>query len=275
MRAARGWLGISFLFCVVSTIVVTITWVFAKKFLDAMGFDRELTLKAQVYTFFALPALWLEIIPLAVSTYLSSAQIMLAPTALSLAAAGVDIAVCWVLVFGCGSYGGMENKLAAVALGWSISAGFGAVGHTCLLAFYSGKELDFAATEGECESGEENTEPLLECKSSVNVDQVTASLDETANWKALCAWVASKRKWGVFLGQALPALGTNMAANIQFTIIGLIAASMGDTVISTHNTLICLFELVHTIAVGMSEATSIRVGFHLGRGDVPAAKCAF
>lgn len=41
-----------------------------------------------------------------------------------------------------------------------------------------------------------------------------------------------------------------------------------------HNTSLCLLEVAHTIASGSSAATSIRVGFHLGRNSPRGARLA-
>ena len=274
--AARGWLAISFIACLMCTGLVSLSWIFCKDALDALGFDPQLTSLAQSYTYYALPALWLESVPITVSTYLSSVQIMLLPTFMSLLTAVCDICVSFYLVFGWGAYRGIDNKLTAVALGWSISSCVGCIGHLILLRLYTGRELLYGnPTEEGGGGGEEGVALLEEEKgvASLNTEGNVETDEETeVDWKALRAWICSKRRWGVFFRQGLPALGSEAMVNIQFTIVGLLAATKGETVIATHNTLTCLFELIHTVATGMSEATAIRVGFHLGRGDIPAAK---
>lgn len=105
-------------------------------------------------------------------------------------------------------------------------------------------------------------------QSPLSLNSSTHSRISTAPWRALF----STAHWRVFLTQLLPNVAVVTVSTLQYTLVSILAASLGPTEIATHNCLICLFELVHTATMGMSDATSIRIGSHLGRGDARAAR---
>ena len=301
LGVARGWGVLALGATAAGSVLATGAWLAGKPVLDALGFDPALTTLAQSYTLWALPALWLEGFNIVVGTYLEACQIVLPPLALALLACGVDIAVCVLLVFGWPAvYSGMQDKLAGLGIGWSCAALTSTLGSLLLLWLYTGRELEFGHEEEEGEeeeqqqgqegkalalaeggegpvsaahalnssSLEEGSTPLLGKPSTPPAGSSSPSLD----LPALLAFFTSCRRWRSFGGQALPALATSVLSNTQFTVISLLAATLGPTALATHNTVLCLFEVVATAGAGMTEATATRVGFHVGRGDAPAAQ---
>jgi hypothetical protein len=105
---------------------------------------------------------------------------------------------------------------------------------------------------------------------------VLVSLEETdasgGRASSIRAWLSSRAKWVQFREQMLPNMLSATFDMVQFTIITLLAARLGNASVVCHATMMSVFEVCHTIAAGMGEATAIRVGSQLGRGDVAAAK---
>jgi MATE family multidrug resistance protein len=93
-------------------------------------------------------------------------------------------------------------------------------------------------------------------------------------WGPVLRFLASGRRWRTFLQQCLPNLGTSALSTLQWTTISFLAAGIGALQIAAHNGAMALNEVVHALTNGMAEATSIRVGFHLGRGDAVGAQRA-
>lgn len=88
----------------------------------------------------------------------------------------------------------------------------------------------------------------------------------------IAAWLRSRTRWRTFLSQLGPNLVTITIATIQYTSISFMAASLGEVPVATHNAMLCCFELLHSLSAGMAEATAVRVGYHLGRGDARSAQ---
>lgn len=289
LHVARGWGALSLVFVALGSCVSTGAWLAGKPVLDALGFDPDLTSLAQSYTLWALPALWLEGFAVSVQAYLDGVQIVLPSLLVSLFACGVDIILCLTLVFGWGtiaavSYDGMPNKLEALATSWSIASLVSLIGCAMLLRRYVGRELQFGhekdasdadpAAPGEGDDVPAERAPLLVNASSANTDTTASpALVVPMDWRALRKFLCTRSRYKTYLGQALPAMLTSILANAQFTFMALIAASMGDVPLATHSVLACLFEITHTVGTSMSESTATRIGFHVGRGDITAAKC--
>ena len=101
-----------------------------------------------------------------------------------------------------------------------------------------------------------------------------AAADAGADTRGLRAFVRSRRRWRAFGEQLLPNAASAVLTMCQYQAVSFLAASLGNVDIAAHNAAIALFEVVHVLAVGSAEATAVRVGFHLGRGDAPAARRA-
>ena len=95
---------------------------------------------------------------------------------------------------------------------------------------------------------------------------------EAADAKSILRWSGSKRRWRIYSKQAAPNCLTILLQCSVFTVLSFLAANLGAVEIAAHNQNIALLEVAFTFVGGMAEATSIRVGFHVGRGNIEAAK---
>jgi Na+-driven multidrug efflux pump len=274
LGALRGWGAMAVVAHLLAAGVVACVWVAGKPSLDGMGFPPDETLRAQSYTLFAIPALFLMAVQISAAVYLTGVQAPGIPLAAAVLGAAVDILFSYVLVLGVGGSGvlarGMADKLQANALAWVAGSAASLV--ACLMGVWwvRGREFDFGdgGEEGAIDGG---LEPLLQGGGGA---AAAGAPPRRRPAPGLAAFLASRERWCTFLRQLGPALATSCVESSQFTIISFLAASLGDAEIAAHNTMICFFEVVHTGAQGMAEATAVRVGFHLGRGDGEGARRA-
>jgi len=310
--AMRAWALLSLAASLALACVVAAMWVAAPAALSALGFDPALAARGQQFALAAMPVLALEAFNLVASGYLLSMQLAMMPLAVGLLAALVDVPATYLLVYGAAPEVPRApiSALAGSGIGWSVSAAV-AVGANCLaLRWALGRgELQFGDDAGSdaysnaSESGdaaaaaappvdddEHDGEggrgaPLLQRPPpapSVEDDSASATMsgkDAATSgllprphppswWRAL----VSQRRWRVYLALLLPNMAAVALGNAPYTVVSLLAAGLGTVEVATHNALICVFEIVHAFSTGMAEATAVRVGAHLGRGDVRAAR---
>jgi Na+-driven multidrug efflux pump len=280
----RGWGAMSLVGHLLAAVVVSASWLAARPALEAMGFDRGETSRASSFTLYAIPALFFMAVQVSASVYLAGVQVVSFPLAASVAAAGVDTLFSFVLIRGVGGGGplaqGMADKLQASALAWVAGSLAGAGVSAAGVLWVRGKEFNFGGAEADDDGGAAGRggarEPLLAAAVGTVNDGGAGRAAPAAPRPAapLAAFLSSKARWGAFFGQLGPALLTAAVESAQFTIISFLAASYGNSEIAAHNTMICLFEVVHTGVQGMAEATAVRVGYHVGRGDGEGARRA-
>jgi Na+-driven multidrug efflux pump len=289
LSGVHGWRNLSFLSSLALTCVVTALWVLSKTILDAAGFDPVLVSAGYTYALWCIPNLWLEGFNQVAVTYAQSLQIALLPLLMSAVTCAVDCVVSYALIFGMGTYvNKMSDPFQASAIGWTCGGVASLLQYAALLLWIRGREFDFdkreeaapslkasfvlEASESKSESKSESAlSPLL--SSDGEAPEASQSPPSESPSPDL-AWVTSMKRWKTFGGQ----LGMNMISiaslTLQYMLISFLAAALGTVQLATHNTMMCLFEVVHSAATGMAEATAVRVGYHLGRGDARAAKLA-
>ena len=59
---------------------------------------------------------------------------------------------------------------------------------------------------------------------------------------------------------------------LTFTFLSLLAAQLGGIQLAVHNICFAILELAFVTARGMSEGTSLRISYHIGRKDIASAK---
>lgn len=80
------------------------------------------------------------------------------------------------------------------------------------------------------------------------------------------------RRGRVFLAQALPLTLGNCLEDFQMQLVAVLAGRLGTIAVATHTAVLNLFFLLTSFEFGAMTATSIRVGIHIGAGDVRMAK---
>jgi Na+-driven multidrug efflux pump len=284
LAALRGWGAMTLAGHLLAALCVSGAWLGARPALGALGFDRGEALRAQSFTLCAIPALFFMAVQISASVYLAGVQVVGLPLAAAACAAALDTLVSYVLIQGVGGSGplaaGMDDKLRASALSWVAGSAAGAAVSAAGVLWVRGREFDFGGgADGEGgEGGAEGAGGGAPRASAINEAPREPLLPPRRQRRRaaqpLAAFLASRARWGTFLAQLGPALLTACVESSQFTVISFLAASLGDAAIAAHNTSICLLEVTHTVARGMAEATAVRVGYHLGRGDSAGARRA-
>jgi len=93
-----------------------------------------------------------------------------------------------------------------------------------------------------------------------------------ASLPSVIQWSKNRHRWRVYSCQAVPNCFTVLLQCCVFTVLSFMAANLGTVEIAAHNQNIALLEVAFTFVSGMAEGTSIRVGYHVGRGNVECAK---
>jgi MATE family multidrug resistance protein len=70
-------------------------------------------------------------------------------------------------------------------------------------------------------------------------------------------------------------IGLQLLAEVSvFAVASVLCGAIGKQAAAAHQVAITLAAFTFCVALGIAAATSVRVGFHVGRGDTPAARRA-
>lgn len=84
--------------------------------------------------------------------------------------------------------------------------------------------------------------------------------------------VCSSRRLRTMAYQAAPTALGNLVEDCQLMVMALLAARLDPASIAAHNSFLNLFFALTCLMYGSVKATTVRIGRHLGAGDVAAAK---
>lgn len=90
------------------------------------------------------------------------------------------------------------------------------------------------------------------------------NLDE----RPIIDWLRSKKAWHAFGAMLLPFVLTVGSEMMIFFALAFLAAKLGRAQIAAHNTCSAILEYTFSIIIGMAEATSVRIGFFVGKGEL-------
>lgn len=302
VTAMRGWLAQSMIAHLLLAAVVAVGWAYSSAVLQALGFDPVLTELGQKYATAATPVLFAEGISLSISTYLTSMQVPLLPFLVQVCTCGFDIGLSYYLILQRDDASSVRLQGAAYA--WVAASLLSALILAIVLRWAIGRELLYGHQDTEEEAGDgcsgnegegTDTERVeQQCEPQVDVLKETSEVPLLApavqsdlpfsnsrrqalrqeQRAGVVKWLRSPLRWRTFLGQAGPNLASAAMQSWQLQVLSFLAAELGAADIATHNAMIAVLEVIHTGAQGMAEATGIRVGYHLGKGDVQGAKRA-
>jgi Na+-driven multidrug efflux pump len=84
---------------------------------------------------------------------------------------------------------------------------------------------------------------------------------------ALMKWVFSKTAWKRLLAVFLPTLVTSATEYLIYFVLGLLVIRLSRAQIAAYNTCSAIIEYAFSIGYAMAEATSVRIGYYVGKGD--------
>ena len=90
----------------------------------------------------------------------------------------------------------------------------------------------------------------------------------------LLAFLSARANWTRFVSMWAPNVVSIGLELLQWQVVSFLAADLGNTAVAAHNITIQLIDLLATSLYGLTESTTIRVGYHLGRGNPTAARRA-
>lgn len=81
-----------------------------------------------------------------------------------------------------------------------------------------------------------------------------------------------KNRWNSYMHIFLPTAATVSSYNFCYLIVSFLASRLGLLEIAAHNINISLLEVILAAVYGMGEGTGVRVGYHIGAGNIAGAK---
>lgn len=91
--------------------------------------------------------------------------------------------------------------------------------------------------------------------------------DVNLQQSSILDWLSSAKAWKAFGTMLLPFSVSVATESMIFFALAFLAAKLGRAQIAAHNTCAAIIEYTFGIIIGMAEATSVRIGFFVGKGD--------
>eukprot|EP00292_Cryptomonas_paramecium_P005819 CAMPEP_0113679476 /NCGR_PEP_ID=MMETSP0038_2-20120614/10666_1 /TAXON_ID=2898 /ORGANISM="Cryptomonas paramecium" /LENGTH=403 /DNA_ID=CAMNT_0000597513 /DNA_START=125 /DNA_END=1332 /DNA_ORIENTATION=- /assembly_acc=CAM_ASM_000170 len=310
-RAARGWLLLSAALITMLSMVPAIAWLNTVPALTTIGFDPELANLSSTFLIPAIPMIFLNCIIVPTYAYLTATDSPWIATSIELVSCVLEVALQYVFIIGAGGIPSMG--LPGAALGCNL-ASFVCLLLCVAVLFWGwcrppsdaddALAVVSAAPADDCdlparsavlceapldEASDDVCTPLLHFPDTamspgtklrgadpeVYDGDFSVSCGSGNDWELReVDFLLSGRCWRICLKQAVSNCASAALDAGQYTLMSMLAAHLGAPEIAAHNVLLSLRELVDAGLMGMSEATSVRVGGHLGRGDAKAARCA-
>jgi Na+-driven multidrug efflux pump len=85
--------------------------------------------------------------------------------------------------------------------------------------------------------------------------------------RSITEWLSNNRAWKRFCSILLPTIVTSTTENLIFLLLGLLVARLSRSQIAAHNTCSAIIEYAFSFVWGMAEATTVRIGYYIGKGD--------
>lgn len=235
---AGVWLQVALVWVTVLAIPVAIAWQFTEPLMRAVGFGAEESQLAgefaHWYTFALFPMLWF----VCINNFLQALKVVYPAMVINAVLVGVNVVFNGLFIYGSGWGSGDASK----GLGFKGSP----------IATSLARVLALLA--------------LL-----VYVRRFPG-LHHTSwtgwSWEALSLMRARQ----FVLGKVVPLAVGNLLEQLQLQVMAFLAANVGEAALSAHAGMMQLFFVVTSGLYGSVKATIVRVGNHLGRRDVPAAK---
>lgn len=310
--AMRGWTLISFITMSILNIFIAALALSYVPVLLALHFDHETVLLGEHWAYLSIPVLFTEAFVICSSNYLVSSQIYWQPTVVELVRIFIDAPLSYIFIFGCGRehFGRLDNPLVGCAVAWLIGSLSSCILNCVLVRYYWNKELQYGhiaddastddvVVDSDCTKSTLKSSLLdvqfihpsdyeVEANGKINKADnynhsilrthensdglADATMNTDATMSSVLQWALANNRIRSHGYLALPNLFFAFTFCFNYFVLAILAAKLGNTILCAHNLCISLFHVIASISAGMGEATSVRVGFHVGCGDIPGAK---
>lgn len=304
--AMRGWTVITFVTMSFFNILISALALLYVPVLLGLKFDYDTVTLGANWAYLSIPVLFTEAFVICSSNYLVSSQIYWQPTIVEILRIFVDIPLSYVFIFGCGSehVGRLENPLVGSALAWLIGSVVSCLLNSALVRYYWDKELEYgheveAVVAGKAVAINSDftastlNSSLLDSQYAISSDchmelhfkkAASDNAYSSVEGREMCEdfpdttmrnvvrWVLSSGRMRSFGHLALPNYLFAFTFCFSYFVLAILAAKLGNSELSAHNLCISLFHVLASVSSGMGEATSVRVGFHVGCNDATRAK---
>lgn len=127
-------------------------------------------------------------------------------------------------------------------------------------------------------AGNENIIDEEQCKGHKQRDDNTTVEEDdddmkSSSYESLSDWLKNGEMWSHFYSLVFPNLASEAIYSIAIFTLSMLAARLGRNEIAAHNTCIVIIEYGFSLIRGMGEATNVRMGYHVGAGNLMGAYC--
>ena len=229
-----AWLHVGIALSSVMAFLVAAAWAVTGLALSAAGFDAHEAILAGRFAQWSIVGVWPFLVYPVVTAWLQAQGIVFPMVFTNAAVLLVNVALNFLLIFGVGSWGGLGFDGSAIAT---------AISRWLLL--------------------------LVVCAYVLWRGIHKKTLPHGIQFK----YLTDGMLWHeFFVKQSLPRFLGRAAEEWQLQLVALFAAQLGTVSLATHTALLDLFYFATSALYGLTNSTSVRIGHHLGAGDVRSAQ---
>lgn len=279
--AVNGWSWISAAVGLGACIPIGICWVFLDRLLSLMGVESSgNTLDLEMvrrYTWACLPGLFFMTIAEALSARLVSLQVNLPLVLVDTVVAGFEVVVGWLLITGAsGHCRTLRLEYMGCAVAFVLSTALAVVGYLAVTLVYTSQSSSPGGRTQSTPSVEDSpTRPQIDDEAAL-LTRSPAAVGSSGD-ECLLAFLRRRSNWLVFTRMFLANLLTlllEIGQSIFLAMLVVISHPTSAAAIAAQNIVTEIFEFFSNVLYGFAEATSVRVGFHLGALSQDGAKRA-
>jgi MATE family multidrug resistance protein len=167
----------------------------------------------------------------------------------------IDIPSCYTFVYGFGPIERFSDALVGTALAWMLASFVTFIITVIIVLYFSEERIRRSQSYSVINSSD--------CSKETDTGDIRE--------ESIFNWISQQGRLIVYLEQALPNLVGAFFTSLSFLFLSVLAAKLGNIELAVNNLSWAIFELANTISSGSAEATSIRVGYHVGNADPVSA----
>jgi Na+-driven multidrug efflux pump len=262
-KAKYGWLLVSMVAMTIVSAIELIPIAFTYLILPVITHDEELIRGGSHYASMIYPAMFFCGYREVISTYLTASGHAEYSVFCSFFFSIEDIIITYICLFGSPMIGftAYPNAIIGNGVAWNMTSFLGFIIN--IIMFLRTAQLDNAAEEKRKASGEP---PAIELSEVDLEDPILEEIELLKN-DSLYMWLLDYEIWHRFLSLMGPFFVTACTENLVLLAMGFLIGKLSRAQIAAHNTCIGIIEYAFSFVNGMAQATTVRVGYYVGKGD--------